>query len=259
LNGSSNGHITKVSPNGQIVSINRSGSLYSFRPDGSLAWQSASTFEAAFSSNANPAFDSSSNIYLAHNGGLTSFSITGQIRWNVAATTTATASSSRAMVADDGSIVCAGGGRVAWHSSVTGAVLTEFAAPGERLVAIDSLRNSYFLGVNESIVKRSASGVLLWSYNQWNRGLVVDAVGNVFTSNTNGDILALSSTGSLLWRLRAGRIFSGDIAPVIGANGELYMYSDLYSEKFVISIIPAPISAALFALSAGLVARRRRA
>jgi hypothetical protein len=257
----SDGEPVRIGPDGTVYGSTFAGLMYAATPTGTLKWQTNYGSPQYGLPSLQPAFDSTGDLFFCGASGLRSLDPSGNTRWTIAY---APQTTSRVMLAPTGDVIWQRDGLVEERNPNTGALDSSFTPPaGSTLEAMDSAGDLYFTS-GYDIYKTTLSGSSIWTFahNYIDAPITVDAAGDVYAGTQQGQILALNSSGQQLWELQYGSstAYMGNVAPVLGPNGTLYLL-DTEDQKIVgITAVPEPDAMALIALTTTttLLARRRR-
>ena len=236
--------------------IGRNGSVY-VAPDFSALSAVSSSGQVVWSSSAssgyyvNPAVATDGTIYT---GGtkVSAVKSDGQVKWSYSGTRLLSPA-----IDDNGDIIA---------GEEDGSKLVALDPNGSVLWTRTNLGGAPAVGTNGDIYVIPQSGILYalnpvdgstrWTYASGRtdyytaEGVTVDAAGNLFFCNESGILTSLTSSGQLRWTLDLAPNQSGIIepsAPVIGADGTLYVCGG-YTGK-VFAIVPEPSSIVLLVVA----------
>lgn len=253
-----------VAQNGTIYAGDDNGTLKSLTPTGATNW-SLST-PAPYN---NPAIGTNGIIYTGGRS-LVAIDPSGQIDWSIAAlnqpvfnriryfTSPAIDSHGNVYVGTSTSAVDPGyfmavdaAGHQLWQRQGVG---------GAPAIGPDGTIYAGYQGVLHAM--SPLDGHDLWTYavgalnENGAEGVTVDVNGNIYLSTISGVLMSLSSSGSLRWTLDLAPDTTNNVypsAPIIGADGTLYVGGGYTGQFFAIQNVPEPSAFVLFAV-AGIIA-----
>lgn len=255
-----------VGNDGTIYVTDNQKTFQSLTPTGQLNW--AATAGGPF---VNPAIDSNGTIF-AGGRSLSAINHGGEVLWSIASQNQPIYDRIRYFVSP----------AIDQHDHIYVGTTTSLSDPGYFL-AVDASGNQLWrrddvsgaaaIGTNGTIYA-GWQGILhamspldghdLWTYNtglinsNGAEGVTIDLLGDIYLSTIDGRVLSLTPQGQLRWEINLVPDATENVyltAPVIGANGDLYVGGGYSKQIYAIQNIPEVSSLFLAAISFASVVR----
>jgi outer membrane protein assembly factor BamB len=219
-----------IATDGTVYFGSNDSNLYAVNPDGSLKWSYAAQDDVS-----TPAlYDDGSICFGSWDHNCYCLSQDGSFKWSYGV---ATMFPSAPAIATDGSTYVTEWGSAVHAVDQSGAFKWSYSivmmlTPSPALAADGTVyAGSSDYGVYQPFFAISPAGVKLWEYDTVGAvsgAASIDTNGTVYIATRNGKVIALSPDGALKWDYTVTTAALPS-APVIGADGTLYLGSEDYS------------------------------